>query len=194
MSRFLLFALAACNEYGLDGKPDMPVIPAIPDDTVTDEPPTDGTPWDSGSPGDACFEPAYGYDTVPSVRLFSTDPAPPVTVTMVLSDTAYDDSFLLDAPTVRALGDAWATPAGTSYDLGTFPVDSELTFGLQVHDTGDHWQSGPASRNADGVTHVAVTYEGGCSWLIGFEDLWGGGDLDYNDVVIRVEGMLRQEF
>jgi hypothetical protein len=40
--------------------------------------------------------------------------------------------------------------------------------------------------------HVSLTYEGGCSWLIGFEDLRGGGDLDFNDVVLRVEGLLRQ--
>ena len=75
----------------------------------------------------------------------------------------------------------------------SYPADTELMFGILVNNTGDHFYQGPGSRNADGVEHIAITYEGGCSWLIGFEDLWGGGDRDFNDVVLRVQGMLRQE-
>lgn len=82
---------------------------------------------------------------------------------------------------------------GTTFDLGAFGPGTELVFGIEVTTTGDHWKSGPAARNADGVVHVAPTYEGNCSWLVGFEDLYGGGDLDFNDVVMRVQGMLRQE-
>ena len=92
-----------------------------------------------------------------------------------------------------ALADAWTTTVGTGYALGPYPADAEVILGLNVQNTGDHWESGPSDRNADGVAHVAVTYEGGCSWVIGFEDLYGGGDLDYNDVVLRVQGMLRQQ-
>jgi hypothetical protein len=71
-------------------------------------------------------------------------------------------------------------------------VGTELVFATQVVTTGDHWQSGPGTRNRDGVVHGAATYEGGCAWLIGFEDLDGGGDLDYNDIVMEVSGMLQQ--
>jgi hypothetical protein len=215
MVRRLLVLVAVgaggCSEYGVlvPTKPEVAPVtepttaPSEPEPTTEPLPPAlhTGLPEDTGTPEahDSatepppvdCYEPAYGYATSPSVRLFTTDATTPVVVSLVLSDTGYDDTYTLDAPVALTLRDAWATAPGTADVVGPFAWDAELTFGLDVHDTGDHWQSGPASRNADGVAHVAVTYEGDCSWLIGFEDLFGGGDLDYNDVVVRVEGRLR---
>lgn len=152
----------------------------------------DTPPADTSGP-DACYEPEDGYTANPAARIVTTDDVTPVTVTFVSSDSSYDDTLYLDAPATTLLVNAWADAPGTLSTLGPFPAESELIFGITIQDTGEHWQSGPASRNADGVEHIAVTYEGGCSWLIGFEDLTGGGDLDYNDVVLRVQGMLRQD-
>ena len=123
----------------------------------------------------------------------TTDPSAPITVTLTLSDTSYDDRLLLDAPDVVELIESWSSPIGTTVEVGPYPVATELVFAIDVLNTGYHWQSGPSTRNADGVAHVAVTYEGDCSWLLGFEDLYGGGDLDYNDVVFRIEGLLIEE-
>jgi len=50
---------------------------------------------------------------------------------------------------------------------------------------------GPGSRNLDGIAHVSVDYaEGSSSDLatLGFEDLFGGGDFDYNDAMFKLEG------
>ena len=50
---------------------------------------------------------------------------------------------------------------------------------------------GPGSRNLDGIEHVSVDYaEGSSSDLatLGFEDLFGGGDFDYNDAMFKLEG------
>ncbi len=154
-------------------------------------PPDTGTP-DTGTP-DACYEPEDGYTSNPAAQIFTLDGSTPVTVTFVESSTDYDDELDLDSPDSLKLIRAYADTPGKVLRLGPFPANSELIFGIDINDTREHWQSGPASRNSDGVEHVAVTYEGACSWLIGFEDLTGGGDRDYNDVVMRVQGMLRQD-
>lgn len=205
-----LVALVGCSEYELGKEPEgglptddtgavtssTPTTPTGPTDPPTTPPVTD-TPGDTGDTGSTteigCYAPEFGYATNPAARLVTTDSTTPVTVTMVLSDTAYQDTLVLDAPEALALMDAWTTAVGTAVVLGPYTVGTELVFAIDVQNTGDHWQSGPSSRNADGVAHVAVTYEGSCSWLIGFEDLYGGGDLDYNDVVFRVEGLLVEQ-
>jgi len=183
-----LLALLAvgCTEYGLKS-PDGGAPPARRDDTGG--PPVGGE--DSGT-GDACWEPEDGYSTNPAARLVMNGDGP-ITVSLVLSDTSYRDTLWIDSPVATGLWDAWTTPMGSAVTLGPFGREQEVVFAVQVQDTGMHWQSGPASRNSDGVVHGAVSYEGDCSWLMGFEDLTGGGDLDYNDVVMRVQGDMRQE-
>ncbi len=73
--------------------------------------------------------------------------------------------------------------------LGYLPGD-ELIFGIRVYSGGDHTGSGSlvgyfftgdASRNPDNILHAGVDSLGGGLYEVGFEDLMGGGDLDYND-------------
>ena len=73
--------------------------------------------------------------------------------------------------------------------LGYSPGD-ELIFGIAVYRGGSHesptnflalFFTGAGSRNPDGVEHAMVDALGGGQYLVGFEDLWGGGDRDYND-------------
>ena len=197
----LALLLVGCSEYGLkeplDG--DLPATDGGGDGgggdgttpgggaTTPSEPPTDE------QLDDLCFAAEFGFETSPAARLVTTDPDTAISVTLTLSDTAYDDHLLIDAPIVAALIESWSAPAGEAVEVGPFAVGTELVFAIDVLNTGDHWQSGPADRNADLVAHVAVTYEGDCSWLMGFEDLYGGGDLDYNDVVFRIEGLLVEQ-
>ena len=114
-------------------------------------------------------------------------------VTFAASDSSYNDELFLEVPWSQALGVGGETAPGTVYTVGTIANGTEMTFGINVRNTGDHFQSGPATRNADGVTHVAMTYAGQCAWTIGFEDLWGGGDQDYNDVELTIKGRLHVE-
>ena len=85
------------------------------------------------------------------------------------------------------------TPVGTNINLGAFAAGTELVFGIRVLNTGDRFYMGPASRNPDNVFHAAVDnglppqfppygvipagYVG-----VGFEDLFGGGDFDLDDL------------
>jgi hypothetical protein len=85
------------------------------------------------------------------------------------------------------------TPVGTNINLGNFAAGTELVFGIKVLNTGNLFYMGPGVRNADGIAHGAVDngiapqfppygvvpagYVG-----VGFEDIFGGGDLDYDDL------------
>lgn len=199
---FLAALLSACTDYDFHGgtiaKPgdsadtgrvDTGVWPP-PQDSDSAPPDTDTGPPDTSS--DVCYEPEDGYATNPAARIYTTDATTPVTLTFVSSDTDYSDELWIDSPESAMLATGDSSAPGTAMTLGPFAAGTELVFATQVENTGDHWQSGPGERNSDGVVHGAATYEGGCSWLIGFEDLNGGGDLDYNDIVMRVSGMLQQ--
>lgn len=74
-------------------------------------------------------------------------------------------------------------------DLGTFELGKELVFGI-VSPEG-RFVLGSGSRNADGLAHGKVeataTAAGFAeSWNVYFEDLFHGGDRDYNDAIFRV--------
>lgn len=98
-----------------------------------------------------------------------------------------------DTTTVLATGHI--TPDGTTVDLGARAQGSELEFILFVRDTGQTYHMGPASRNADNTAHArvltlpidALVTE----YAVGFEDIYGGGDLDFNDFtfIVRVEAL-----
>jgi hypothetical protein len=83
---------------------------------------------------------------------------------------------------------------GDSVNLGSFAVGTELVFGIFVQNTQQTYFMGPAARNPDNLEHGAVDnglppqfpnygspipagYTG-----VGFEDIFGGGDLDYDDL------------
>jgi PEP-CTERM motif-containing protein len=85
------------------------------------------------------------------------------------------------------------TAPGTTISLGSFAAGTELVFGIYVQNTGFTYFMGPGSRNPDGIAHGAVDnglpppFPGflpppAGSIPVGFEDIFGGGDLDYNDL------------
>lgn len=73
----------------------------------------------------------------------------------------------------------------------SFAVGEEVIFKLFVASTGETFYTGPAWRNPDGVSHFAtqstsdVTANANYTVLGGFEDLNGGGDHDYNDMMFE---------
>ncbi len=78
-----------------------------------------------------------------------------------------------------------STPVGGSLDFGTIAAGKTLTFYINVATTGDIFYS-DASLNLDGVNHVYSTSFSGVGTIpagtyVAFEDLRGGGDLNYFD-------------
>jgi hypothetical protein len=79
---------------------------------------------------------------------------------------------------------------GDYVDLGTFAGGTQLRFFLIADGArrGRNVFSTEQSLNGDGLQHV-VAFAGDETpyLLIGFEDLWGGGDRDYNDCLFAVD-------
>jgi hypothetical protein len=108
-----------------------------------------------------------------------------VVVTFVSNGASYQSELFLKGQTGTdggTLFNNWLTTVGTSVNLGSFTAGTELVFVLVVQDTGDAFYTGAASRNLDGLTHAVGDVSGDLA-LVGFEDVFGGGDRDYNDLV-----------
>lgn len=93
-------------------------------------------------------------------------------------------------------------PPGVSvtFDPGTdfgFAVGDELIFGIRITSgdavtpTGTEFFMGAAARNPDGVMHANVDDVGGGMFIVSFEDILGGGDLDYDDNRFLFSGGIR---
>lgn len=111
-----------------------------------------------------------------------------VTVEVLPSDAGFTSELWLVSPGAPRFI-ATNRDTGTMVNLGTF-APGEMIFELRVLGSGQNYQTGPASRNPDGIAHADVTPETGVSYLVGFEDLFNGGDMDYNDCVFRFTGVV----
>ena len=115
-----------------------------------------------------------------------------VIVTFVSNGAGYTSELFLDDPLADdadAIFNNWTTDIGQSMNLGSFAAGTELVFKLVVQQTGDIFYTGAGSRNADGIVHALVESVAG-QVLVGFEDLFGGGDLDYDDLVFAFTNVI----
>src|SRR5690606_19245691 len=92
-----------------------------------------------------------------------------------------------EGPPAKIIGTNHSTPVGSNVELGTFMAGTELVFYIYVTNTGQTFYTGPASRNPDNQVHAAIEQVGDRLFRIGFEDSWGGGDRDYDDLNFMVE-------
>lgn len=80
--------------------------------------------------------------------------------------------------------------AGDFVDLGTYKSGTSLDFFLIANGAagGSDFYSTDLSLNRDGIVHaVSLATNGSAYLIIGFEDMKGGGDKDYNDLLFAVE-------
>lgn len=76
---------------------------------------------------------------------------------------------------------------GQSFNFGSVQAGDSLVFKIRVVDTGDFFYS-QRGLNADGITHIYSDAYAGGDWgipagvYVGFEDISGGGDRDYDDL------------
>jgi hypothetical protein len=82
-----------------------------------------------------------------------------------------------------------STEVGKHVTVGPVPAGQELVFGMTVLN-GPTFFIGPGNRNPDGIAHAEVTETGVRTFRVGFEDLSGGGDRDYDDNVFEFTGNL----
>ncbi|MDD7986130.1 DUF4114 domain-containing protein [Lentisphaera marina] len=79
---------------------------------------------------------------------------------------------------------------GDFVELGTFSEGTELDFFLIANGAngGSYVYSTDESVNPDGIQHVvSFAIENSSYLFLGFEDLYNGGDRDYNDLLFAVD-------
>ena len=130
----------------------------------------------------AQFDYASADNIQGGIKLFQTSN---VVVTFLSSEAAENNIFGISKPISRALGTGHGTAPGTNFDLGTINSGEELVFYI-TNGANYTFYSTSASTNPDGISHAVITSLGSNKWQIGFEDQYGGGDRDYNDIVIKV--------
>lgn len=137
-------------------------------------------------------------------KLCVADSTTDVIVDFAYSSASYKNEFYLIKPRYEQFG--WSqgempnnrvgTDIGTKWNLGKFPVGTELIFANQATNNGVDvglYQTGPASRNSDNYIHAAISLKNSTGthhkYLVSFEDIMGlGNKPDYNDMEFYVSG------
>ena len=104
--------------------------------------------------------------------------------------TGYTSRLFLLRPDGTRDNIALNTDVGKHVTLGPFAAGRELVFGITLLNGGPTFFMGPGSRNPDGVAHAVVTETGVRTFLVGFEDMFDGGDRDYDDNIFQFTGNL----
>ncbi|MEX0297709.1 MAG: DUF4114 domain-containing protein [Kordiimonas sp.] len=108
---------------------------------------------------------------------------------LILPDASTSNSYL--NPTGSSYRSRWApVAAGDFVDLGSFEADTQLNLFLIANGAsgGTNTYYTDMSLNADGIDHFVVLATPNSPYLlVGAEDLFGGGDEDYNDVVVALD-------
>ncbi|MEB3355762.1 MAG: DUF4114 domain-containing protein [Synechococcales bacterium] len=76
---------------------------------------------------------------------------------------------------------------GEGRNLGSFSGNTVLSFLLK--NPNNNIYGADPTKNQDGLQHVTAFKADGFM-ILGFEDLDGGGDRDYNDVVVAIRGLV----
>ncbi|WP_293341852.1 MULTISPECIES: alpha/beta hydrolase [unclassified Microcoleus] len=98
----------------------------------------------------------------------------------------YTSHLSLYQPKKQYIATNWEV--GKKINLGSFSRGIELIFGIYVQNSRNTFIMGPGSRNGDGLPHARVNFIAPEIADVGFEDLWGGGDWDFNDHNFRFSG------
>jgi len=106
-----------------------------------------------------------------------------ITVTFVSSNAGYDNEFGVYLPTFMKLGMGHEAAPGTVYNTGIeSPANQPIVLYLK-NPSGDLFRSD--IKSSDGIYHAMISQSGDV-YTVSFEDMYGGGDLDYNDIVLNV--------
>ena len=133
---------------------------------------------------------AHGAEDPPPAlggQLFSTGGE--VTIEVLPASAGLTSTLFLMEP--ERLRVATNRDIGTKVTIGPYGTGEELVFGIEVG--GHEFRLGPGGRNPDGLEHGVVDFgTDGCA-VVGFEDLFGGGDRDYDDNRFQFCGAIASE-
>ena len=113
-----------------------------------------------------------------------------VRIKVLSARAGYTSELWLDSPGSRRWLGVTNRDVDSVVNVGTFSSGTELVFAIRMRDTGHYFRMGPGSRNPDGQPHARVTPLAPGKADVGFEDVFGGGDLDYDDNMFEFTGVL----
>jgi hypothetical protein len=128
------------------------------------------------------------YELTPTEDKLYVASAGEVILTFLSKTAAYSNDLYLQGTSDSILNNQTAAP-GTQYSLGFFETGAEIAFTMFVKNTGFAYYTGNASLNPDNFLHAAFDVTSSQSLNIGFEDLFNGGDKDYDDLVFSLSNV-----
>ena len=149
--------------------------------------------------GIAAIEPGLPGTLIPGNRLFAS--GNDIWLQFLGGYAGFDVDLLLfdfvgqDPTGLPVIFNNHLSTVGEEYHASGFTPGEELFFGIFVQNTGQTFYSGPAGGNPDNTLHVQFfeVSDGVYTIGVGFEDLWEGGDEDYQDLFFQVVEPLRVE-
>jgi len=129
-----------------------------------------------------------GYNYSPSTDKLYVATAGEVILTFLSKEAGYSNDLFLQGRDSLILNNQTAVP-NTQINLGAFAANTLLTFKMTVTNTGFSFFTGDASSNPDSFIHAAFDNKFGQPLVVGFEDILGGGDKDYNDLVFSLSNV-----
>lgn len=100
-------------------------------------------------------------------------------------ETAFDDEVRLYYPEDKAILPAVSANIGKPFEAGSFKAGTRLIFALKTSEGYTYYTD--QSLNIDAADHVNKVQTGAYKWELRWEDIFGLGEQDYNDVVMEVE-------
>jgi DNA-binding XRE family transcriptional regulator len=110
-----------------------------------------------------------------------------VVVDIQNSDSGYNNKIYWSADNWNTRNYLGVGNQTASISLGKFKSGTKIEFGID-NGNGDFFKTGSAGLNSDGFQHARVQSDS-AGMQIGFEDLRGGGDQDFNDAIVSVRNL-----
>ena len=128
------------------------------------------------------------YDFTPSTDRLYVATAGEVILTFLSKTASHSNDLFLRGSADSILNNQTATP-GNQYSLGIFEAGAELSFTMFVRNSGMAYYTGLATLNPDNIMHAAYDITSSQSLNLGFEDIFNGGDKDYDDLVFSLNNV-----
>ncbi|MDP2071318.1 DUF4114 domain-containing protein [Methylotenera sp.] len=129
------------------------------------------------------------YALTPSTDSLYVATAGEVILTFLSKTASYSSDLYLQGTEDSILNNQKVTP-GTQFSLGSFQAGAELAFTIFVKTTGFAYYTGDENKNPDKFIHSAFDITSGQSVNVGFEDIFNGGDRDYDDLVFSLNNVV----
>lgn len=108
-----------------------------------------------------------------------------VMVDIKASDSGYENKIYWSADNWKTRNYLGVDNHTGSFNIGSFAAGTKIDFAVD-NGQGDFFKA--SGGNTDGFQHARVSSDAS-GMTVGFEDLRGGGDQDFNDAIISVSGL-----